>query len=61
MDNDFPALDKENYKTLPAFLMVRECKIRIDKPGLRIKNLVVVKEEKDWRIKEEEWQPMQED
>jgi len=36
------SLDQATYETLPAFLTVRECHIRIDQPGFRVKNLVVV-------------------
>jgi hypothetical protein len=36
------SLDQATYEMLPASLTVRECHIRIDQPGFRVKNLVVV-------------------
>lgn len=36
------SIDRATYNTLPPFLTVRECHIQIDKPGFRVKNLVVV-------------------
>lgn len=36
------SLDQATYATLPASLTVHECHIRIEQPGFRAKNLVVV-------------------
>jgi hypothetical protein len=35
------SIDRETYDTLPEFLMVRECRIRVDQPGFRVKTLIV--------------------
>src|SRR5271156_1790902 len=34
-------IDREAYNALPDFLMVRECRVRIDQPGFRIKTLII--------------------
>jgi hypothetical protein len=33
--------DSETYKSLPRFLTVRECRVRIEQPGFRIKTLII--------------------
>jgi Transposase DDE domain len=35
------SIDAETYDTLPEFLMVRECFIRVEQPGFRVKSLIV--------------------
>ena len=35
------SIDREAYNVLPEFLMIRECRVRIEQPGFRIKSLVV--------------------
>lgn len=35
------SIDRETYNTLPEFLMVRECRVRITQPGFRVKMLIV--------------------
>jgi hypothetical protein len=35
------SIDRETYATLPDFLTVRECRVRIEKPGFRVKTLVL--------------------
>jgi hypothetical protein len=35
------SIDCETYDALPEFLMVRECRIRIEEPGFRIRTLVI--------------------
>lgn len=35
------SIDREAYDVLPEFLMIRECRVRIEQPGFRIKSLVV--------------------
>ena len=34
-------MDQETYAALPAFLMVRECRVRVEQPGFRVQTLVV--------------------
>ena len=34
-------IDRAAYDTLPAFLIVRECRVRIEQPGFRVKTLIV--------------------
>jgi hypothetical protein len=34
-------IDREAYDVLPDYLMVRECRVRIDQPGFRIKTLII--------------------
>jgi hypothetical protein len=36
------AWDQKIYDSLPGFLMIRECRVRIDQPGFRTKSLVIV-------------------
>ena len=35
------SIDRETYNTLPEFLMVRECRVRIEQPGFRVTTLIV--------------------
>src|ERR1700689_147786 len=35
------SIDRETYKTLPESLMIRECRVRVEQPGFRIKTLIV--------------------
>lgn len=35
------SIDRESYKALPDFLTVRECQVRIKRPGFRIKTLLL--------------------
>jgi len=35
------SIDRETYNGLPEFLLIRECRVRVEQPGFRIKNLVV--------------------
>ena len=35
------SVDRESYLLLPDFLTVRECRLRIDRPGFRIKTLII--------------------
>jgi hypothetical protein len=35
------SIDRETYDTLPDFLVVRECRVRVDQPGFRVKTLIV--------------------
>lgn len=35
------SIDRETYDSLPEFLTIRECRVRIEQPGFRIKTLVV--------------------
>ena len=35
------SIDRETYNALPEFLMVRECRVRIEQPGFRIQTLIV--------------------
>jgi hypothetical protein len=35
------SIDRETYDALPEFLMIRECRIRVEQPGFRIKTLTI--------------------
>lgn len=35
------SIDRETYDTLPEFLMIRECRVRVDQPGFRVQTLVI--------------------
>ena len=35
------SIDRETYDALPEFLMIRECRVRMDQPGFRVQTLVV--------------------
>lgn len=35
------SIDRETFKALPEFLMVRECRVRIEQPGFRVKSLII--------------------
>ena len=35
------SIDRKTYDALPEFLIVRECRIRIDRPGFRVRCLVI--------------------
>jgi hypothetical protein len=35
------SIERETYDTLPDYLMVRECRVRITQPGFRVKMLIV--------------------
>ena len=35
------SLDRETYDTLPESLLVRECRVRVEQPGFRVKVLVI--------------------
>jgi hypothetical protein len=35
------SIDAETYAALPEFLMVRECRVRVDRPGFRVQTLIV--------------------
>jgi hypothetical protein len=35
------SIDRETYNTLPKFLMIRECRVRIEQPGFRVKVLII--------------------
>lgn len=35
------SIDRETYDALPEFLMVRECRVRVEQPGFRVRSLVV--------------------
>lgn len=35
------SIDPETYRSLPDFLMIRECRLKIEQPGFRIRTLVV--------------------
>src|SRR3954447_7218992 len=34
-------IDRETYDTLPEFLLVRECRVRVEQPGFRVKTLTI--------------------
>lgn len=36
-----PTIDRKTYDALPEFLLVRECRIRIERPGFRVRCLVI--------------------
>ena len=33
--------DRKTYDALPEFLMIRECRVRVEQPGFRVKTLIV--------------------
>ncbi len=35
------SIDRDTYSALPEFLMIRECRVRVEQPGFRTKTLVV--------------------
>ena len=35
------SIDRETYASLPEFLTVRECRVRVEQPGFRVKTLVL--------------------
>ena len=35
------SIDRETYNALPEFLVIRECRVRVEQPGFRIKTLIV--------------------
>ena len=35
------SIDRETYNALPEYLTIRECRIRVEQPGFRIKTLVI--------------------
>jgi hypothetical protein len=35
------SIDRETYDALPEFLMIRECRVRVEQPGFRIKTLTI--------------------
>ena len=35
------SIDRETYDALPEFLMIRECRVRVEQPGFRTKTLIV--------------------
>lgn len=35
------SIDQDTYSTLPEFLMIRECRVRVEQPGFRTQTLVV--------------------
>jgi hypothetical protein len=35
------SIDRETYDALPEFLMVRECHVRVEQPGFRVKSLII--------------------
>lgn len=35
------SIDRATYNTLPEFLTIRECRVRIEQPGFRVKTLIV--------------------
>src|SRR5262245_190187 len=35
------SIDRETYAALPEFLMIRECRVRVDQPGFRVQTLVI--------------------
>jgi hypothetical protein len=35
------SIDRETYDALPEFLMVRECRVRVEQPGFRVETLIV--------------------
>jgi Transposase DDE domain len=35
------SIDTKTYNTLPEFLMIRECRVRIAQPGFRVKTIIV--------------------
>ncbi len=35
------SLDRQTYEALPDFLMVRECRVRVEQPGFRVQRLII--------------------
>ena len=35
------SLDRQTYEALPEFLMVRECRVRVEQPGFRVQSLII--------------------
>ena len=35
------SIDRKTYDALPEFLMVRECRVRVEQPGFRVRTLIV--------------------
>jgi hypothetical protein len=35
------SIDRESYDALPEFLMVRECRVRVEQPGFRVRSFIV--------------------
>jgi hypothetical protein len=35
------SLDRQTYEALPEFLMVRECRVRVEQPGFRVRSLII--------------------
>jgi hypothetical protein len=35
------SLDRPTYEALPEFLMVRECRVRVEQPGFRVRGLII--------------------
>jgi hypothetical protein len=35
------SIDRKTYDALPEFLMIRECRVRVEQPGFRVKTLIV--------------------
>jgi hypothetical protein len=35
------SIDRETYNALPDFLMIRECRVRVEQPGFRVRTLIV--------------------
>jgi hypothetical protein len=35
------SIDRETYDALPGFLVVRECRVRVEQPGFRVQTLVI--------------------
>jgi hypothetical protein len=35
------SIDRKTYDALPEFLMIRECRVRVEQPGFRIQTLIV--------------------
>lgn len=35
------SIDRETYDALPEFLMIRECRVRVEQPGFRVKSLTI--------------------
>jgi hypothetical protein len=35
------SLDRQTYEALPDFLVVRECRVRVERPGFRVQSLII--------------------
>jgi hypothetical protein len=35
------SIDRQTYDALPEFLMVRECRVRVEQPGFRVQSLII--------------------